>query len=420
MDNKCVVILAAGEGKRMKSAIPKVLHEVCLKPMIVRVVEAARSLGHGGKIIVVAGRHIEAVRSLLGKDIEVVRQERPLGTADAVKAAKRAIPAGVRDVVVLYGDTPLIRPQTIRSLYGCHRKEKAACTVLTVFLNNPSGYGRILRDKNGHFTGIVEDKDADFSQKSIKEINTGMYCFRRSELLKGLDCIDSSNRSREFYLTDVFSYLFNQGEKIVTFSAEEPSEVLGVNSKMELLEAQRLLRRRIIKHFLDKDVDIMDLDTVFIDETAKIGPGTKIYPFTYIEKNVVVGRDCSLGPYCHLRENVVLRSKVSVGNFAEIKNSTLGEGTFMRHMSYLGDTRVGRRVNIGAGSVVANFDGKKKHRTRIEDGAFIGSDAVLIAPVVIGKNAVVGAGSVVTRKHNVASGSVVVGVPAREVKAKND
>ncbi len=420
MKNLCIVILAAGEGKRMKSATPKVLHEVCAKPMVARVVDAARPLARGEKIIVVAGRHIAAIRSILGKDVVLVQQAQPLGTADAVKAAKRVIPNYAKDVIVLYGDTPLIRTETIKSLYERHVREKAACTVLSAFLDNPAGYGRILRDKGGDFTGIIEDKDAGFAQKNIKEINTGMYCFRREDLLEGLSYVGSSNKSREFYLTDVFSRFFSEGKKIIAYQADESSEVLGVNSKIELLEAQRLFRRRILRHFLDKDVDIMDLDTIFIDETAKIGPGTKIYPFTYIEKNVVIGKDCSIGPYCHLRENVVLKNRVSVGNFGEIKNSTLGDDTFMRHMSYLGDTRVGRKVNIGAGAVVANFDGKKKNETIIEDGAFIGCDAVLIAPVVVGKNAVVGAGSVVTKKHDVASGSVVVGIPAREVKPKED
>lgn len=416
MKNFCFVILAAGSGKRMKSALPKVLHEVCGRPMLSRVIDAARGMKGAKKIIAVVGCHKAVIRAAIDKDIALVEQHQPLGTADAVKAARQAIPADVQDVIVLYGDTPLITTDTIRALYACHVREGAVCTVLTTFLGNPAGYGRIIRGQSGDFTGIVEDKDADFSQKNIKEINTGMYCFKRQNLLDGLKRIKPSNKGGEFYLTDVFRDFFGEGKKIVAFNVEESTEVLGVNSKIELLEAQRLFRRRILRSHLDKEVDIMDLDTIFIDETARIGPGTKIYPFTYIEKNVDIGRDCSIGPYCHLRENAVLKNKVSVGNFAEIKNSTLGDGTFMRHMSYLGDTYVGKKVNIGAGAVVANFDGKKKHKTVIKDGAFIGCDAVLIAPVVIGGNAVVGAGSVVTKQHNVAPGSVVVGAPAREIK----
>ncbi|MFH1692567.1 MAG: NTP transferase domain-containing protein [Candidatus Omnitrophota bacterium] len=418
MKNLCVVILAAGEGKRMKSALPKVLHEVYGKAMLSRVIDAARGIKGVKKIITVVGRHKADIRAVVDKDVTLVQQHQPLGTADAVKAAQRAIPAHVGDVIVLYGDTPLITTDTIKALYACHAQEDAACTVLTTSLANPTGYGRIVRGQGGDFIGIVEDKDADFAQKNIKEINTGMYCFKRQDLLDGLKCIKPSDKSGEFYLTDVFSYFFSKGKRIVAFGVQESSEVLGVNSKYELLEAQRLFRRRILRDLLDKNVQIMDLDTIFIDETAKIGPGTKIYPFTYIEKNVCIGRDCSVGPYCHLRENAVLKNSVSVGNFAEIKNSTLDDGTFMRHMSYLGDTRVGKKVNIGAGSVVANFDGKKKHKTVIDDGAFIGCDAVLIAPVVVGKNAVVGAGSIVTKKHNVGPGSVVVGAPAREIKLK--
>lgn len=417
MKKFCVVILAAGEGKRMKSRTPKVLHEVGGKPMVLRVVDAAKEM-FATKIIVVAGRHAPEIRKALDKKVELACQRKPLGTADAVKAAKSMIPADTEDVIVLYGDTPLIEATTIEALYDFHVKEGASCTVLTAFLDNPGGYGRILRDDAGKFIGIVEEKDADFAQKAIKEINTGMYCFKRDDLLQELELVSSLNKSGEFYLTDVFSQLFGKNKKIAAFQARDAFSVLGVNSKMELLWARQIVWRRILEKHLDAGVDIMDAATIFIDETAKIGAGTKIFPFTYIEKNVVVGKNCSIGPYCHLRENAVLKNGVSVGNFSEIKNSTLGDGTFMRHMSYLGDTEVGKKVNIGAGAVVANFDGKAKHKTVIKDHAFIGCDAVLIAPVVIGKNAVVGAGSVVTKRHDVAPGSVVVGIPAREIKAK--
>lgn len=413
----CVVILAAGEGKRMKSGIPKVLHKVGGKPMVSRVVDAAKSMS-ADRIIVVVGRHAPEIREALDKKVELVCQSKPLGTADAVKAAKSMIPPDAKDVIVLYGDTPLIEATTIEALYDFHIEEDASCTVLTTFLDNPGGYGRVLRDDAGKFIGIVEEKEADFTQKTIKEINTGMYCFKRDDLLAELDFVGSLNRSGEFYLTDVFSQLFGKNKKIAAFQTRDGFGVLGVNSRFELLQARQIFQRRILEKHLDAGVDIMDTTTIFIDETAKIGAGTKIFPFTYIEKNVIIGKNCSIGPYCHLRENAVLKNGVSVGNFSEIKNSTLGDGTFMRHMSYLGDAEVGKGVNIGAGAVVANFDGKVKHKTVIKDHAFIGCDAVLIAPVVIGKNAVVGAGSVVTKRHDVAPGSIVVGMPAREIKAK--
>lgn len=417
MSNFCIIILAAGEGKRMKSDIPKVLHEICGKPMVNHVVDAARKLSPK-KLIVVAARKWPQVKDVLAKDVSVVYQKLPLGTADAVKAAKDKIPANTKDVIVLYGDTPLITEETIRNLYNYHCEKNATCTVLTTFLENPKGYGRILRNESGQFIGIVEDKDATYQQKSIKEINTGMYCFKKDDLLLALEYIKPLNKSGEFYLTDVFSWLFNKNKKIDACIADSCSEVIGVNSLAQLLEAGGLLHRRILEKYVSAGVRIMDASTTFIDETAVIGAGTQIFPFTFIDKNVSIGKKCSVGPFCHLREGAILKDRVSIGNFTEIKNSSLGEGTFMRHMSYLGDTKVGRGVNIGAGTVVANFDGKKKNKTVIKDRAFVGCNSVLIAPVVIGNKAVVGAGSVVTRGHNVRDGATVVGVPAKEIKRK--
>jgi bifunctional UDP-N-acetylglucosamine pyrophosphorylase/glucosamine-1-phosphate N-acetyltransferase len=245
-----------------------------------------------------------------------------------------------------------------------------------------------------------------------------MYCFKKDDLLEALKFVRPAPKTGEFYLTDVFSNLFSKNKKIDACVADTSSEVLGVNSQGQLLEAADIIRKRILERFLENGVYIRDAATVFIDATAKIGPQTEIFPFTYIEKNVIVGRNCSLGPFCRLREGAVLKDKVSVGNFTEIKNSFLDEGTLVRHVSYIGDTTIGKNVNIGAGTVIANFDGKKKNKTVIKDRAFIGCDSVLIAPVVIGKNAVVGAGSVVTRNHNVGDGAKVAGVPAREIGRK--
>lgn len=417
MSSFCVVILAAGEGKRMKSSLPKVMHEVAGKPMVNHVVDAARAL-KPQRIIVVIGRERPQVRMVLAKDVRVALQDKPLGTAHAVKAAIKEIPAAARDVMVLYGDTPLVTQDVVRALYESHRAQSASCTVLTTYLDNPRGYGRMLRNDADQVIGIVEDKDATAGQKLLREINTGMYCFCKDDLLNALAHIQASSQSGEFYLTDAVSWLFHHGQKVAGCVADDPQEVLGVNSQKELSEAAFVIRRRILEAHMAAGVMITDPVTTFIDPSATIGSGTKVYPFTYIEKDVVVGRDCSLGPFCHLREHAVLDDGCSIGNFTEIKNSKLGAGTFMRHMSYLGDTSVGKKVNIGAGTVVANFDGKSKNKTVIKDGAFIGCDAVLVAPVVIGKKALVGAGSVVTRQHHVADGATVVGVPARELKKK--
>jgi len=398
----------------MKSELPKVMHEICAKPLVNYVVDASRLLAPK-KIIVVIGRKRPQVKEILPKDVRVVYQEKPLGTADAVKAAQKEIPGNVEHVVVLYGDTPLIKEQTIRFLLDVHREKSASCTVLTTFLNHPRGYGRVLRNDAGQFVGIVEDKDASYQQKNIKEVNTGMYCFRKDDLCEALCHVKSLNASGEFYLTDVFGWLLKKNKRIEACVVDEPSEVLGVNSQKEFIEAAQIVRRRILEKHMENGVSIMDFSTVFIDETAQIGAGTKIFPLTFIEGDVIIGENCSIGPFCHLRQGARLGNKVSIGNFAEIKNSEVGEGTAMHHVGYLGDARVGRNVNIGAGMIVANFDGVKKNKTVIKDGAFIGSDSVLIAPVVIGKKAVVGAGSVVTRNHNVPDGATVVGVPARSI-----
>ena len=399
----------------MKSSIPKVLHEICSKPIIHYVVDAAKKMAPK-KIIVVIRRKKPQVRKVLDRTVGVAYQHRPLGTADAVKAAKSEIPSNTKDVIVLYGDTPLIQEATIRTLYDFHVEKNASCTILTTFLDNPKGYGRILRNETGQLIGIIEDKDADYQQRSIREVNTGMYCFKKDDLLEALEYIRPLNRSGEFYLTDVVSWFFHKNKKIDACVADDYHEVLGVNSQAELMEATEIIRKRILGRFVENDVYVFDFLTTFIHETVKIGPGTQIFPFTFIEKDIVIGRDCSIGPFCHLREGSVLKDKVSIGNFTEIKNSSLGKGTLIRHMCYLGDTKVGRKVNIGAGMVVANFDGKRKHKTVIKERAFIGCDSVLIAPVVVGKNAVVGAGSVVTRDHNVPDGAIVFGVPAKVIK----
>ena len=399
----------------MKSKVPKVMHPVCGKPMINHVVAAAKALAPK-KIVVVIGGQRKQVRDVLEKGIVVAQQKEQLGTADAVKSAVKEIPASSKDVVILYGDTPLIRKETVEALTAQHREADAACTVLTTHLANPRGYGRILRNPSGQVIGIIEDKEATQAQRAIREVNTGMYVFSKADLLEGLGHVQPAKKTGEFYLTDVLGWLFQKGRKVDACVAEESDEVLGVNAQMELLTAAHVLCRRVLERHMEAGVDIMDATTIFIDASAVIGEGTCVYPFTFIEKDVTIGRKCSIGPFCHLREGVVLEDGVRVGNYTEIKNSTLGKGTNMRHVSYLGDTSVGKGVNIGAGTVVANFDGKKKNRTAIGDKAFIGCDTVLIAPVVVGRDAVVGAGSVVTRGHNVADKSVVAGVPARPLK----
>lgn len=399
----------------MCSDLPKVLHEVNSKPMVVHVVNAAQACGPQ-RIVCVIGKKRPQIKDVLPSGVRVAWQSRPIGTADAVKAAIPQIPSNSKDVIVLYGDTPLITPQTIEKLFDFHITSDSSCTVLSAHFDRPKGYGRILRNDAGDFIGIVEERDAHFKQKAIKEINTGMYCFRRQDLLEALDHVEAVNQGGEFYLTDVFSWLFRRGKKISACVADDATEVLGVNTQAELDEASRVLRLRILSSFAARGVEIKDFSSTFIDESVQIAEGTKILPFTVIEEEVRIGRDCRIGPFCHLRPGTVLCDKVHIGNFAEVKNSQVGDASKMGHVGYLGDTAVGKGVNIGAGSIVANFDGTKKNKTRIKDRAFIGSNVVLIAPVDIGRGAVVGAGSVVTRKHHVADKTVVAGNPARVLK----
>lgn len=399
----------------MKSLVPKVLHEICGKPLLTHVLDASSVL-RAAKTIVVLSPKRPQIRRILNKKIAVALQKEARGTADAVSCSVKDIPSDCRDVMVLYGDTPLIRPETVQALYQTHLETGASCTVLTTFLNDPKGYGRIVRDDSGCFLAIVEDKDADRNQKAIREVNTGLYCFKKDDLCETLKYVRPDNKSGEYYLTDVLSRLLKADRKVETSLAEDPREVLGVNSRKELAEAARLLRFRRLEALMEAGVFIEDPDSTFVDAAARIGKDTKILPFTYIEKDVVIGEGCRVGPFCHLRPGAVLENGVSVGNFAEVKNSRLLKGSVMHHVGYLGDTTVGRNVNIGAGVITANFDGKNKNKTVIKDQAFIGSNAVLVAPVTIGKKAVVGAGSVVTKNHHVADHAVVAGVPARPVK----
>lgn len=419
MSKLAVIVLAAGEGKRMRSAVPKVMHEICQRPMLSYVLDAASSL-KPKKIIVVLSPKRPEVKKILDKKIGIALQREQKGTADAVSCALKAVPSDCRQVMVLYGDTPLIKAQTVQALLRAHVEADAACTVLTAFPDDPKGYGRVLRNDGGRFLAIVEEKDATAGQKLVREVNTGLYCFDKEALAQELKNIRPDNNSGEYYLTDVLGRLLNSGRKVETASSEDPFEVQGVNSRKELFRAERAMRFALLENFMDEGVSIEDPASTFIASNVRIGRDTKILPFTYIEKDVVIGDGCVVGPFCHLRPGTVLGNKVSVGNFAEVKNSVLNEGAVMHHLGYLGDTSVGRKVNIGAGVVVANFDGKNKNKTVIRDQAFIGSNAVLIAPVKIGRKATVGAGSVVVSNHNVADKSVVAGVPARLLEGKKD
>lgn len=416
------VILAAGKGARMKSATPKVLHQVCGKPIMEYVLDAVKSSGSLNACVVV-GHESQKVRGFLddyttrqGKKIrmrvEAVEQKSLLGTADAVKAAAASLKNYSGDVLVLCGDTPLLTRQTVGRLIRKHRTTKSVCTILTAVVDEPFGYGRIMRDDAGHVVAIREHKDATEEEKAIDEINVGMYCFKAPALLKMLGKITKNVLKQEYYLTDIVEIFAAAGMKVDT-CATDAVEGLGVNSRQDLAVCEEILRWRVLDGLMSDGVTILDPVTTYIWQDVTIGRDTVIRPMTFIENNVRIGKNCVVGPFCRVRPGTRIADNVEVGNFAEISRSILGENCRVKHLSFVGDTSVGRGTNIGAGLVTANYDGKSKNRTWIGSGAFIGSNATIVAPVKIGHKAVVGAGSVVTSGHNVPAGGVVYGVPAR-------
>jgi bifunctional UDP-N-acetylglucosamine pyrophosphorylase / glucosamine-1-phosphate N-acetyltransferase len=417
MKNIAAIILAAGKGTRMKSDLPKVLHAVCGRPMLGYVLDLVASLKMK-KTVTVLGFKADAVRAFVGNASQTVVQKKLLGTADAVKEALPFLKNFSGPVIVLYGDIPLLQKQTIAKLIKRHEDSGAAATMLTAKVEKPLGYGRILRDAYCGICGIVEEKDADDFQKGIKEINTGIICFEKKKLVGALKKVKPNNRKKEYYLTDVIEILYKQGDLVESVVTPDVLETMGVNSRLELSQAQKIMQQRINEGFMKDGVSIIDPGSAFISYGVKIGQDTVIYPFTVIEKNVKIGKSCKVGPFARLREGTVLNNEVTVGNFLEISRSALGSKTLAKHFSYIGDSRIGKSVNIGAGTVTANYDGTHKNITVIDDGAFIGSDTVLIAPVKIGKAAKTGAGSVVRRNHHVAAGQTVVGVPAQALPQK--
>ena len=417
MKDFIALILAGGQGVRMKSDAPKVLHSICGRPMIDFVLDSVIN-NKPKKSFVVVGTHNKKELTdyfLLTKrkSVKLILQKKPFGTADAVKSAKSKLRGSRGSILILCADTPLIRTETLKILTEHHLQTDANCTIMTAFLEDPCGLGRIVRDEFSKVKEIVEENDATEFQKRIKEINSGVYCFKIKDLVLAIDRIEKNEKKKEYYLTDIVRILYEEKKKIETFIYEDASECLGINSQSGLAKANSIMHQRIIEQFFEKGVFIADPQSTFIDYNVEIKKNTKIFPFTVIESDVEIGENCSIGPFCHLRPGTVIEDNTCIGNFTEIVRSSIGSDTLCKHFCYLGDTQVGKKVNIGAGSVVANFDGENKNTTVIKDGAFIGCDTVLVAPTKIGKGVVTGAGCVVTKKSDIKDGSVVVGVPAR-------
>lgn len=441
------LILAAGKGTRMKSKLPKVLHKVGGKPMVERVLNTVKELGTERNIVIV-GFGGEAVTSYLGDAAEFVTQKEQNGTGHAVKQAKPLLEQYEGTILLLCGDTPLVTKESLEALVKEHEETGAAATVLTASLENPTGYGRIIRDAaSGKVLRIVEQKDGKPDELAVKEINTGMYAFDSQKLWPCLEELSDDNAQGELYITDVVSILVNKGERVSASLLADTDESLGVNSRAQLAVAERILKERTNQYWMAQGVTLIDPANTYIGTDVTIGNDTVIYPGTILEGHTVIGEACEIGPhtrftnvkvgdgnyihftyahdceiknntdigpYVHLRPNTVVGDSVHIGNFVEVKNSVVGEGTKFPHLSYIGDSDVGAGVNIGCGTITVNYDGKIKHRTTIKDHAFVGCNSNLVAPVTIGESSYVGAGSTITK--DVPSKSLAVGRAKQIIK----
>ena len=447
------IILAAGLGKRMKSDIPKVLHPVAGKPMLFYPVEVVKSLGID-KVVVIVGHKAEevintlqevrsqesGVRSQKKFQIQFVKQEPQLGTGHAVLCAEDSLKAWKGNILILSGDVPLITRETILGLLDLHAKKKALISFISSIVEDPAGYGRVVRGKNNTVLKIVEDKDASQREKRISEINTGIYFIDAAFLFSGIKQIKKENAQGEYYLPDLIGMAVKQKKRVAALTHINAAEVMGINNRIELSEANEEMRERINNKLMLSGITLIAPETAYIHKGVKIGRDTTIYPNVFLEGDTNIGERCiieegckiidssigdgsvikshsviessqvgqnvSIGPFARLRPECIIEDKARIGNFVEIKKSRLGRGTKANHLSYIGDAIIGKDVNIGAGTITCNYDGIKKHQTIIEDGAFIGSDTQLVAPVKVGKNAYIGSGSTITK--NVPPGSLAL------------
>lgn len=390
------VIMAAGKGTRMKSNKSKLVHKIYDKELVKRVAELAKEVG-SDEVIAVVGHLKEQVEEVLGDSVKYAYQEELLGTGHAVMQAKKYLEGKKGKVVILYGDVPIIRKNTLENLVTKSFKNKEYATLLTAIYENPTGYGRIIRDEGGNIKAIVEEKDANMFEKEIKEINSGIYCFDIEELLSALDELKPNNVQGEYYLTDVIKIMNDKGLKTGAVIVEDNTEILGVNDRAQLELLTRVLRMRINAEHMRRGVTIEDANSAYIHDNVIIGMDTIIHPNTTIKSGVIIGENCEIGPNAYIRENCIIGNNVKIGNNVEIKNTKIGDRTKVPHFIYLGDTEIGEDGNIGCGAITCNYDGKKKNKTIIGDRAFIGSNVNLVAPVKIGDDVIIGAGSTITK-----------------------
>lgn len=420
------IILAAGESKRMKSAKSKVLHDILFQPLIKWVIDAAKD---ADKHIVVIGHCADQVRDALGDSVEYVEQKERLGTGHAVMQAKSYLENYDGDILIMTGDSPLITRETVNAAYDFHKNSGNTVTVLTADVDNPYGYGRIIRDSNNNVKKIVEQKDVTEEENLVSEINSGMYFFDAKELLGALGMLTNNNAQGEYYLTDTLEIILSKGLKVGAYIVEDNNEILGINDRIQLAEAQAIMQDRIVCKHLVNGVTFLAPETAYIGKDVKIGNDTIIMPNTIIKGKTEIGSGCVIGPntqitdskiadsveinssvilesfidentvvgpFAYIRPHSKIGKNIKIGDFVEIKNSTIDDNTKVSHLTYIGDADVGKNVNFGCGTVLVNYDGTKKYRSTIEDNAFIGCNTNLVSPVNVKENAFIAAGSTIT------------------------
>lgn len=439
------IILAAGKGTRMKSKYPKVIHKVCGKEMVNHVINVSQKSGVND-IVVILGHESDVVKERLPRDSMIAMQTEQLGTGHAVKMAKEYI-NDEDTIVVLCGDTPLIKEDTLKRLFAYHLENEYHATVLTTKVDNPTGYGRIIRDNNEDLLKIVEQKDANEEEKAVKEINSGIYCFNGKSLRESLDLIDNNNAQGEYYLTDTIYIMRYRGQKVGAYNGSTIEELMGVNSRVELSKAEEIMRRRINEAHMVNGVTIIDTNSTYIESDVEIGNDTIIYPGVMLKGNTKIGSNCviemnsaiensiigdntevknstiidsvvgentTVGPYAYLRPKSNIGNNVKIGDFVEVKNATIEDNSKASHLSYIGDAHVGKDVNIGCGVVFVNYDGKNKFKSVVKDGAFIGSNSNLVAPVIVEEDGYIATGSTIT--NDVPKGALAIARERQVVK----
>lgn len=448
MSKKYVIVLAAGQGTRMKSKLYKVLHPVCGKPMVRHVIDELKQIG-ADRIITVVGHGADEVKNELKDDSEFVLQEQQLGTAHAVMQARDLLQDKEGLTLVVCGDTPLLKADTIKAMIDYHINNHSKATILTAVAEDPTGYGRVIRNEQGYVEKIVEHKDASDEEKAVKEINAGTYCFDNASLFHALQKVTNNNAQNEYYLPDVIGILKDAGQTVTAFTTNDFTEIFGINDRVALAQAGKIMQQRINEKHMRNGVTIIDPEQTYIDASVVIGQDTVIYPGTMVKGNTVIGTDCiigpnseilncdignrtsirqsvthdskigsdvQIGPFAHIRPQSLIHDEVRIGNFVEIKKTEFGRKSKASHLSYIGDANVGSNVNIGCGSITVNYDGVNKFKTIIKDGAFIGCNSNLVAPVEIGEGAYVAAGSTIT--DNVPGDSLSI-ARARQVNKEN-